>query len=157
MSAAVCVLPVVRAMATAGSVRGPRRVAGPEMAFYRKYTEGLLRRYMRLSMEAGRVPSRLGQEMLEGRSTTYRVRSFEDTVIFVVDVERCLGRLGEVENKLIRRIALQEYTQAETAALLRMGLRTVHRRYATAMDQMTEMLLSCGLLEPMVACQGANL
>ncbi len=156
MSALVCVLPTVRAMAVVVA-KVPKRqvVAGPEMAFYRKYTEAMLRRYLRLSMEAGRVSSLLGQkEMFRGHTTSYRVRSFEDGVIFVLDVERCLSRLGEVEQMLITRIALQEYTQGETAALLRMGLRTVVRRYAVAMDQLTEMFLTHGLLEPMLACQG---
>lgn len=176
MSVAICVLPVVRAMAVAqvdveerrtrqnpALRKGPQRAMAPvgppapEMAFYRKYTEALLRRYLRLSMEAGRVPSLLGQEMFRGRMTTYRVRSFEDAVIFVLDVERCLERLGEVERVLITRIALQEYTQAETASLLHMGLRTVVRRYSLAMDQMTEIFLSWGLLEPMTLCQEAGL
>lgn len=31
-----------------------------EVAFYRQYTEGMLRRYMYRSMEMGRVPSLLG-------------------------------------------------------------------------------------------------
>ncbi len=175
MSAAICVLPVLQAMAVTDglALRGElgsrldvalgRETApianapGPEMAFYRKYTESLLRRYLRLSMEAGRVPSLLGHEMFRGRVTTYRVRSFEDAVIFVLDVERCLAKLGEVEQELIRRITLQEYTQAETASILRMGLRTVVRRYAAATDQLTEIFLSRGLLEPMVACQGGEL
>ena len=154
MSALMCVLPAVRAMAVVAAAPERRPTVGPEMAFYRKYTEAMLRRYLRLSMEAGRVPSMMGQpEMFRGRVTSYRVRSFEDGVIFVLDVERCLGRLGEVEQALIQRIALQEYTQGETAAMLRMGLRTVVRRYATAMDQLTELFLAHGLLEPMLACQ----
>lgn len=154
MSALVCVLPVIQAMSVV--VEAPRRtVAGPEMAFYRKYTEGMLRRYLRLSMEAGKVSSLLGQqEMFRGRMTSYTVRSFEDGVIFVVDVERCLRRLGDVEQMLITRIALQEYTQSEAASMLRMSLRTVGRRYATAMDELTELFLRHGLLEPMIACQG---
>ena len=155
MSALVCVLPVVQAMAVGDATPRRQVTAGPELAFYRKYTEGMLRRYLRLSMEAGRVPSLLGQqEMFRGRVTSYRVRNFEDGVIFVLDVERCLRRLGETEQMLITRIALQEYTQGETATLLRMGLRTVVRRYGIAMDELTEMFLTHGLLKPMVACQG---
>ena len=157
MSAAMHVLAVVQAMATATKPREREAVAGVEMAFYRKYTEGLLRRYVRLSMEKGRVPSMLGQEIFRGRVTTYKVRSFEDAVIFVLDVERCLAKLGEVEQELIRRVALQEYTQAETAAMLHMGLRTVVRRYAAAMDELTKIFLCARLLEPMVACQGGDL
>ena len=60
------------------------------MAFYRKYTEGLLRRYVRLSMEAGRAPSLLGREMFRGNVTNYSVQGFDDVVIFVHDVESCV-------------------------------------------------------------------
>ena len=89
----------------------------PELAFYRKYTEGMLRRYVKMSMEAGRVPSLIGREMFRGKVTNYAVNSFEDVVIFVHDVEKCMARLDKEQQLLIRRIALQEYTQGETAAL----------------------------------------
>ena len=36
------------------------RETAVELAFYRKYTEGMLRRYMYRSMEIGRVPALLG-------------------------------------------------------------------------------------------------
>src|SRR5580704_14745053 len=104
MSAAV-VLPMVWAR------QEPVAARVPELAFYRKYTEGMLRRYMRLSMETGRVPSLIGQPMFRGRVTSYRVRSFEDVVIFVYDVEKCLARLDARSQELIARISLQEYTQ----------------------------------------------
>ena len=63
----------------------PRKPVEPQMAFYRKYTEAMLRRYMRMSMEAGKVPSLLGQEMFHGHVTSYRVESFEDVVISDLD------------------------------------------------------------------------
>ena len=162
MSAMVMVLPVV--FGAAGSsvmprveagaeVRGSRFSGSPELAFYRKYTEGMLRRYLRLSMEKGRVPSLLGQEMFRGRVTSYKIRSFEDVVIFVHDVEMCLKRLTETEQKLLERIAIQEYTQGEAAGLLGMSLRTVVRKYAAAVDELTGHFLETGLLEPLLACQ----
>ena len=63
----------------------------PELAFYRKYTEALLRRYMRLSMVVGRVPSLIGREFFRGNVTHYRVQGFEDVVIFCHDVEKTAG------------------------------------------------------------------
>ncbi|WP_158942059.1 sigma factor-like helix-turn-helix DNA-binding protein [Granulicella sp. S190] len=161
MSAALMILPVVWATASPSRVKTrpeemePKTTA-PELAFYRKYTEGMLRRYVRLSMEAGRAPSLLGREMFRGRVTSYRVHSFEDVVIFVHDVEACLKRLNEGQQHLIRRIALQEFTQAETAGLLGLSLRSVHRRYANALDQLTEIFLERKLLEPLKACQEAG-
>jgi hypothetical protein len=161
MSAALVILPVVWATATPSrkkklpEVVEPKKTA-PELAFYRKYTEGMLRRYVRLSMEAGRAPSLLGREMFRGKVTSYRVHSFEDVVIFVHDVETCLKKLNEGQQHLIRRIALQEFTQAETAGLLGLSLRSVHRQYADALDELTEIFLERKVLEPAKACQEAG-
>jgi predicted DNA-binding protein (UPF0251 family) len=145
MSAAA-VLPLA---GSAERVRGVRREEPrPELAFYRKYTEGMLRRYVRMALESGRVPSLLGREIFRGRVTNYRVQSFEDVVIFVYDVESCLKRLDGQQQELIARIGMQEYTQGETAAMLGMSLRTVVRRYAAALDELTAILLEARLMEP---------
>ncbi len=125
-------------------------------AFYRKYTEALLRRYVRLAMEAGRTPSLLGQEMFRGKVTSYKVHSFEDVIIFVHDVGRCLEKLDRGQQHLVRKIALQEYTQGEVAEMSGLGLRTVARRYTQAIDRLTGMFLERDLLEPLTACQGAE-
>ena len=164
MSTALVILPVVWATEAIhevheAKVHEPVEVVEqrkPELAFYRKYTEGLLRRYVRLAMEAGRAPSLLGREMFRGKVTNYQVHGFDDVVIFVHDVERCLEKLDNVEQKLIERIALQEYTQVETAGLMGMTVRTLMRRYGNALDAMTEMLLERKLLEPMTECQGVG-
>jgi len=152
MSAALVILPAVWATAAPSRVKTlpevvQQKKTAPELAFYRKYTEGMLRRYVRLSMEAGRAPSLLGREMFRGKVTSYRVHSFEDVVIFVLD---------EGQQHLIRRIALQEFTQAETAGLLGLSLRSVHRQYADALDELTEIFLERKLLEPAKACQEAG-
>ena len=158
MSTALVILPMVWATEAHGEfaeVVTPRQTA-PSLAFYRKYTEGMLRRYMRLSMEAGRAPSLLGREMFRGKVTNYRVHGFDDVVIFVHDVESCLATLEEGQQHLIKRIALQEYTQGETAGLMGLSLRTVVRRYADALDLLTEIFLERKLLEPLKACQGGS-
>ena len=153
MSAAQAVLPIVWAVA-----KRPVTVEhAPEIAFYRKYTEGMLRRFLRLSMEAGRVPSLMGREMFRGRVTNYWIRGFDDVVIFVHDVDRCLGRLTGLQRGLVERIALQEHTQADAAEMLGMSLRTVVRRYAKAIDDLTAIFLETGLLEPRMECQGGEM
>ena len=130
----------------------------PEMAFYRKYTEGMLRRYMRMSLEMGRVPSMLGKELFRGKVTSYRVKSFEDVIIFVHDVEKCLARLDATSLQLIGRISLQEYTQGEAAGLTGMSLRSVTRKYGHALDLLTAVFLELELLEPQTEgrCQGGR-
>ena len=95
-----------------------------ELAFYRKYTEAMLRRYLRISIQSGRVPSLLGRELFQGNVTSYRVHSFEDGVIFCFDVEKRLSRLTVMQQQLIKRIGLQEYTQGEAAGMLGLSLRT---------------------------------
>jgi len=116
------------------------------LGFYRKHTEKLLRQYMQTSMEMGRVPSILGNCMFRGRSSSSRRMSFEDRVIFVFDIEKCLKRLDVYSRELVGRIALQEYTQGETAALINQPLRSVARRYAEALDALTGMFLKYELL-----------
>jgi hypothetical protein len=128
----------------------------PELAFYRKYTEAMLRRYLRLSMEAGRVPSLLGRELFRGQVTSYRVKSFEDVVIFCHDIEKCLHQLDALELRLVKRIALQQYTQAETAVVLGMSYRDCKRKYCVALDRLTEILLRLKLMDVIPGCQGGR-
>jgi|HubBroStandDraft_4_1064222.scaffolds.fasta_scaffold309157_1 hypothetical protein len=79
--------------APALTVPRTQRTIEPGLAFYRKYTEGMLRRYMEMSMQSGRVPSLLGRELFRGKVTSCRVQGFDDVVIFVHDVGRCLEQL----------------------------------------------------------------
>jgi hypothetical protein len=123
------------------------------MGFYRKYTEGLLRRYVRMSMEAGKVPSLLGKEMLRSRVTSYRIEGFDDVVIFLSDVDRCLARLDEEQRGLVVRIALQEYTIEETAQQTGIRPKTVVRRYRLAINRLTRLFLEAKMLVPQTACQ----
>jgi DNA-directed RNA polymerase specialized sigma24 family protein len=118
----------------------------PDLWLYRERTLGILRRYQRLSIESGRLPSLLGREFFRTRVTTYHAGTFEDAVIFVHDVARGLKQLGAFEHKLIAKIALQDYTQNETARVLGCRRRTVGRRFPEALDQMTDIFLAAGLL-----------
>ena len=88
--------------------------------------------------------------------TTYHAGTFEDAVIFVHDVARGLEQLGAFEHKLIARIALQDYTQKETARVLGCRRRTVGRRFPEALDQMTDIFLAAGLLVRLPATDGAR-
>ncbi len=118
----------------------------PDLWLYRERTLGMLRRYQRLSVEVGRLPSLLGREFFRTRVTSYHAGTFEDAVIFVHDVANGLAQLGGFEGRLIAKIALQEYTQNETARLLGCWRRTVGRRFPEALDQLTEIFLEGGLL-----------
>jgi len=127
-----------------------------ELAFYRKYTESMLRKYLRISIQSGRVPSLLGRELFRGHVSSYKLHSFEDAVIFCFDVEKRLGRLTVMNQQLIKRIGLQEYTQGEAAGMLGLSLRSCIRQYGYALDELTEMFLEAGMLEPLESCQGGR-
>lgn len=116
------------------------------VAFYRRHTQSLLRRYLYASTQVGRAPSLLNSPVGRGWASSRPVRSFEDAVIFVLDVEGCLNRLGTVERQLLSRIVLQEYTQEETAVMLGMCTRTVSSKLGKALDRLTEQLLAAELL-----------
>ncbi len=116
------------------------------LAFYRKHTEGILRRYLYASMQVGRAPSMLGDSVGRGWVSSRPVRTFEDAVIFVLDVESCLNKLGSLDRQMLSKVVLQEYTQAEAAVLLGMGVRTISYKLPQAIDRLTRLLLDSGLL-----------
>jgi hypothetical protein len=136
----------------------------PDLWLYRERTVALLRRYMRLSIEVGRMPSLLGREFFRARVTSYKASTFEDSVIFVHDVERSLEELNEFEKKLIARVVLQHYSLNEAGRVLGCGHRTVQRFLPDTLDRVSEIFLERGILaglhrtKPVVpkSCQGGK-
>src|SRR5437762_2761688 len=117
-----------------------------ELSAYHDRTIALLKRYFRMSLEIGRMPSVLGREVFRARVTSYRVHTFEDAVIFVHDVERCVERLEPFSRQLIARVILQDYTFEEAAKLMGCGERSVYRFLPEALDQLTELFFEKKLL-----------
>jgi hypothetical protein len=116
------------------------------VAFYRRHTESLLRRYLYASMQVGRAPSILRDPVARGWASSRPIRTFEDAIIFVLDVEKCLSLLGSLDRELLSRIVLQEYTQVEAAPLLGMSVRAISYKFPLALDRLTEKLLKANLL-----------
>ncbi len=96
-------------------------------------------------MQVGRTPAILNEPIQRGYVSSRRVRTFEDAVIFVLDVENCLKKLGALERTLLGPHRLQEYTQAEVAAMLGMSARAVNYKLRAALDSMTEVFLDSGI------------
>lgn len=113
---------------------------------YRRRTITMLRRYMRYSLDTGRLPSLLGREFFRSHVTSYEVATFEDRVIFVHDMEQCVHRLDEFSQQVVARVILQEHSHEEAARLLGCTRMTVHRTLLQALDQLAEILLGVGLL-----------
>jgi len=126
-------------------------VPAQELSAYHDRTIALLRRYFRMSLEIGRMPSVLGREVFRARVTSYRVHTFEDAVIFVHDVEKCLEQLEPFSRQLIARVILQDYSYEEAAALVGCGERSVYRLLPLALDRLTEIFLSTKMLS--ACCQ----
>jgi len=124
-------------------------LADSSLWLYRDRTVAVLRRYMRLSLQVGRLPSLLGREAIRAQVTCYRAATFEDAVIFVHDIERCLEGLPPFDKSLIALIVLEEYTQLEAAQILRCGQRTVARTFPETLDRVSEILLGRGILLPL--------
>jgi hypothetical protein len=126
---------------------------------YRARTVGMLRRYLRYSIETGRLPSLLGREFFRAKVTSYTVVTFEDRVIFAHDMELCLDRLDEFSRQLIARHVLQEHDRRATAQLLHCNEKTVRRLTPLALDTLAEILLDVGLMDRLdgdleKSCQG---
>jgi predicted DNA-binding protein (UPF0251 family) len=132
-----------------------------ERRIYRARTAGMLRQYMRYSIETGRLPSLLGREFFRSKVTQYRVTTLEDRVIFVHDMDTCLRRLDEFSRQVLGRVVLQEYEHEEAARLLGCTRMTVHRKLLEALDELSNILIEVKLLDaiPSTArksCQGGE-
>jgi hypothetical protein len=118
----------------------------PDLWLYRERTVALLKRYLRLSIEVGRLPSLLGRELFRSKVTSYRMATFEDAVIFVHDVERILEQLDALSKDLVALIIFQDYSQEAAAVVLQCGRRTVNRQFPETIDAISELFLEGGLL-----------
>ena len=118
----------------------------PDLWLYRSRTVALLRRYLRFSLETGRLPSLVGREFFRAKVTCYTATTFEDRVIFVRDVEKSLDRLAYWDQQLIARVILQEHNHGEAAHILHCCRKTVERRLPEVLDLLSEDFLRVGLL-----------
>jgi hypothetical protein len=130
------------------------RVPAGELRMYRSLTFNLLRKYFRLSLSLGRLPSLVGRECFR---TRYELQNhtFEDSVIFVHDMERCLARLDDVSKEMISLIVFQDFSWRQCARLMNCPLRTVTRTFSLGLDLLTKVMLRVGVIEPF-ACHQAG-
>ncbi len=126
----------------------PLPLPAPELSIYRDHCIALLRRYFCMSVEVGRLPAILGRKFFPARARTNQLHTFEDVVIFVIDIERCLDRLHPFDKRLIALIILQEYTQEEAARMLRLTERQVRNRLCDAIDAVSSQFLEKRMLKP---------
>lgn len=117
-----------------------------EVVRYRKISTALLRRYFHIAMHVGRVPSILGGQIFRAKVSSYRMHTFEDMVIFVHDMERCLEKLDRRSLQLIAARGLLEHTADETGRMMGITLRQVQNLYPEALDRLTAVLVASGMI-----------
>src|SRR4051794_335713 len=116
---------------------------------HRQYTLLLLRRYFRMSIDMGRLPSLLGRnEFFRAKVSSYKANTFEDAVIFVHDMERSLEKVDEVSRRMIAGLVFLEYSRAEIADALGIYRTTVTNHYNAALDSLAQVLLDARLINP---------
>lgn len=118
------------------------------MANYRPYTRALLRRYFRVAVDIGRLPSILGGLCFRARVSSYKLNTFEDAVIFVHDIERVFDRVALNYMEIIAGVILLDHSLPEAALRLGITVQRAERRYAAALDALSSVLLEVGLLRP---------
>ena len=126
----------------------------PDLCMYRSRTVALLRRYLRFSLETGRLPSLMGREFFRAKMTCYTAATFEDRVIFVRDVEKSLERLEYWDQQLIARMIFQEHGQEQAARILHCNRKMVQRRLPQVLDLLSEDFLRVGLLSALPPKRG---
>ncbi len=118
-----------------------------EVGIYRQYTVAVLRRYFQMSIDLGKIPSVLGmKEFFRAKVSSRRGYTFEDVVVFVHDIDRCMEKLDIGSRWLVARFVFQEYTVDEVAETLGLSSKQVRRRYAAAIDGLSTILLERDLL-----------
>jgi predicted DNA-binding protein (UPF0251 family) len=109
----------------------------------------MLRRYFRLSLDLGRLPSILGGEVFRGVVSSSRMHTFEDFVIFVHDMERCMEKLDPASLETIAALVFLDQSQEEAGKSLGLSRRQVERRYSAALDRLSYRLLTAKLIQPL--------
>lgn len=135
----------------------PASKRDPAVALYRDRTVGMLQKYLRMSTELGQLPSLIGREFFRSHVSHYRTHTFEDTFIFVHDMDRSLDLLSRRDQVIVATLFLQQYTLAEAAKRLAVGVATVFRWRLEALDALSSILLARKLLRPMLPIENLDL
>ena len=83
---------------------------------YRKRTVAMLRRYMRYSIETGRLPSLLGREFFRAKVTAYTVVTFQQPHVEQNLSQRIHGQWSQTPHRLL--IAVQQTSRRPSIVFL---------------------------------------
>jgi len=109
-------------------------------------TMALLHRFFRTALLVGRMPSLLGREIFRSHVRTTPAHAFEDSVVFVCDVERCLRALAPFDQRLVAFCVLEDRSEWEAARQMHRSQSEVSRRLGETLDLLHETFCRLGLL-----------
>lgn len=117
--------------------------------YERARTMALLHRFLRTSFSLGRMPSIIGREIFRTQLQARPARAFEDAVLFICDIEKCLAELTPLQQRLIAFCILENRSEWEASRVFRANQGSVSRNLALALDLLHESLCRKGLLPPL--------
>jgi hypothetical protein len=117
-------------------------------SFERTRTMALLHRFLRTAMSVGRVPSLFGREIFRARVRSSPHSAFEDAVLFVCDVEKCVALLDPLEQRLIAYCILENRSEWEASRQFHASQGFISRHLALALDFLHLTFCQRGILQP---------
>ena len=109
-------------------------------------TMALLHRFFRTALLVGRMPSLLGREVFRPHVRTVPAHAFEDSVVFVCDVERCLRALAPFDQRLVAFCVFEDRSEWEAARQFHRSQSEISRRLGETLDFLHETFCRIGLL-----------
>ena len=117
-------------------------------SFERTRTMVLLQRFLRTALSLGRMPSLVGREIFCTRVQARPPSAFEDSVLFVCDVEKCLAQLNPLEQRLIAYCILENRSEWEASRQFHASQGLISRHLGHALDFLYLTFCQRGLLKP---------
>jgi len=108
----------------------------------------LLQRFFRTALLLGRMPSLLGKEIFRSRMDGRPGGAFEDAVVFVCDVERCLRQLAPGDQRILAYCVLEGRSEWDAARRFHCAQSEISRRLGATLDFLHETFCRMELLEP---------
>lgn len=98
------------------------------------------------SMMMNRIACSMRDPTGRGWASSRPVRTFEDALIFVIDMSRCIDAPSKFDQTMLARLVKQDYTQPEAAELLGISHRTLTCKFPATLDRLTVKLLDAGIM-----------
>ncbi|HEV8383927.1 MAG TPA: hypothetical protein VGQ11_03575 [Candidatus Acidoferrales bacterium] len=118
-------------------------------SFERTRTMALLFRFLRTAMSVGRMPSLVGREVFRARVGARPAAAFENAVLFVCDVEKCLSELDPLEQRLIAYCVLENRSEWEASRQFQASQGFISRHLGHALDILHATFCQRGILPPL--------